>query len=59
MWVKYKLGKDIEPYPDLFEVIQAKGLAVNYKVKLKAYTMALEPVILMRMRRWKLPSHGL
>jgi hypothetical protein len=59
VWVKFKLGKHIEAYPDLFDLIQSKGLPVNYKVKLKAYTYALETVVYFRMCAWKATHHGL
>ncbi len=59
VWVKIRLGKQIEPYPDLFESIQAKGLSVNYKFKLKSYTLAIEPIIYFRMCGWKLTHHTL
>lgn len=41
VWVKNSLRKDIEPYPDLFDQIQEKGLPINYKMKLKPYTFAM------------------
>jgi hypothetical protein len=53
------MRKDIEPYPDLFEQVQEKGLPVNCKMKLKGYTFALEPIVLVRMRKWKLTHHSL
>ncbi len=40
-------------------MIQEKGLTVNYKVKVKSYTFALEPIIFFRMLAWKVTHHGL
>jgi hypothetical protein len=59
VWVKCSLRREIEPYPDLFEQVQEKGLPVNYKMKLKGRSFALEPVLLARMSRWKLTHHRL
>jgi len=57
--VKFPLRKYIEPYPDLFDKIQSKGLAVNYKMKIKAFTLTLSPILLMRMVKWQLTHHCL
>ena len=43
----------------MFELIQNKGLSVNYKVKLKSFTFALEPIVFFRMCDWKLTHHTL
>lgn len=51
------MRKYIEPYPDLFEKIQEKGLSVNYKIKCKSYAVAMEPILLMRATKWKLTHH--
>jgi len=51
------MRKYIEPYPDLFEKIQEKGLSVNFKIKCKSYTVAMEPILLMRATKWKLTHH--
>jgi hypothetical protein len=53
------LTKYIEPYPDLFELIQSKGLSVSYKVKLKSYTFAIESIVYFRVCRWKATHHKL
>lgn len=59
VWLKYSLRKEIEPYPDLFEQVQEKGLSINYKMKLKGHTFAMEPIVLLRMTRWKLTHHSI
>jgi hypothetical protein len=59
VWLKCSLGKEMEPYPDLFEQVQEKGLPVNYKMKLKGHTFAMEPIILLRMTAWKLTHHSI
>ena len=59
VWIKFKMGKEIEPYPDLFEMIQGKGLSVTYKVKLKSYTFALEPLVYLRMCKWRATHNNL
>lgn len=40
-------------------MVQVKGLPINYKVKLKGYTLALEPIIYFRMLSWKATHHKL
>ena len=59
VWIKFKLAKQIEPFPDLFDLIQSKGLSVSYKVKLKSYTFALEPIVYFRVCNWKATHHKL
>ena len=57
--MKFNLGKHIEPYPDLFEIVQNKGLSINYKVKLKSYAFAIEPIVYFRVCNWKVTHHSL
>jgi hypothetical protein len=57
VWVKVAMAKFISPYPDLFNSIQAKGLPISYKVKLKPYIFCSELVVFYRMNEWKLTHH--